>query len=404
MIHRAMTKPRHRALGALIAVVTIASSAIIAPDRAYAVPTPGEQAAMERRRGAAEESARQQIESLFSRLCPGRCELVEVRAITREPKMVGEVTPGFEGEGATGSYEVELDRLEALVMMDSTLPRPFLANVPRMLQFRLAKITPNVVITPTVLEFPKPQAAPMPEIEEPPEPEPEIEEPPEPEPEPEPEVEAPAPEPTPEVPWYTELWHTLLPYLPYILILLLVSGIIWVMLDRARGLVEATTRAATDGTGDRDTAGMPDVDALRRELRQSRAIQNEVLRHWLIEDPSSVALLVKMIGPDILEDLKQDGALRTPLAQVSEAVAHRAEPLQDSEARRIAREAHARLTAARVTSSQTDLASDWEFVEGLSVPALQRVMARLSAREKGYALGKLPPLAARLVSGADAPA
>ena len=61
-----------------VALLGITSSA------AATAQTPGERAAMDRKRQVAEVEARQEIEALFSRLCPGRCELIEVRAIVRE--------------------------------------------------------------------------------------------------------------------------------------------------------------------------------------------------------------------------------------------------------------------------------------------------------------------------------
>ena len=164
-----------------------------------------ELAAMEREAAVAERQAQQEIEALFTRLCPGRCELIDVRAIVGEPRAVGEVTPGFDGEGATGSYTVELQRLEVQYLIDSTLPKAFMSNMPRMLSFRLQRITPDVRVTPIPLEFPRPQAPLMPEIEEEPDmgPPPKIEEEPDMAPAP-PKVEEPEPEEEPKVSMITE--------------------------------------------------------------------------------------------------------------------------------------------------------------------------------------------------------
>jgi flagellar motor switch protein FliG len=97
-----------------------------------------------------------------------------------------------------------------------------------------------------------------------------------------------------------------------------------------------------------------------------------------------------MVGPDILDDLKRDVSLKAAITEVSDQAARQSEPLAPEQARRIAQEARARITAARVVQSGDDLQGDWEFVEGLSVPALQRIMGNLPARERSYALGKLP--------------
>ncbi len=365
---------------------------------AFAQATPTEVAAMKRKQAVAEQQATQEIEALFSRLCPGRCELIDVKAITSDPVAVGEVTPGFDGVGATGSYDVEVKRLDARVMIDSTLPKAFMSNVPRMLTFRLQRIVPDVRIQPVALEFPKPQMEPLAqpdEIEEPaPEP-PKAEEPPEVPEEPKAEEPEEVEEPIKEEPksWLRELWETFLPYLPYIVMLLIIFGIVRALLNWFRDnkiARNAPAMAATTGA-ELGTKVMPNKDALRRELTRSRAVQNEVLRLWLKEDPESVALLVRMVGTDVLQDVKQDTSLRASLAEVSQQAALQSEPISVDEAQRVAQETRARITAARIMENEGNLQGDWDFVQGLSVPTLQRVLSKLDAREKGFAIGQLPP-------------
>ncbi len=383
---------------ALIACCVAASFVGVTAPVAAAVPTPGEVAAMERKRAVAEAAAQQEIEALFSRLCPGRCELIEVKAITSEPQAVGEVTPGFDGLGAVGAYDVEVKRLEARVMIDSTLPRSFMANIPKMLRFRLQRIVPDVRIQPVALEFPKPQMEPMaqpePIEEPPPEPppeEPEVEEPPPEEPQVEEPVEEAAPEP--ERSWLRELWETFLPYLPYIVMLLIAFGIVRMLLNWFRDNKFARNEVGVAGASDGDDLAkqMPDTDSLRRELTRSRAVQNEVLRLWLREDAESVATLVRMVGTEVLQDVKQDPALRAAIAEVSAQAARQSEPLSAEEARRVAQETRARITAARIMDAENNLQGDWDFVQGLTVPTLQRITSRLAPREKGFAIGQLPP-------------
>ena len=389
IVAKKITRSTLPALAALALTIVSVSSA-------SAVPTPTELAAMEREAAVAERQAQQEIESLFTRLCPGRCELIDVRAIVGEPRSVGEVTPGFEGEGATGSYTVELQRLEVQYMIDSTLPKPFMSNMPRMLSFRLQRITPDVRVTPIPLEFPRPQAPLMPEEPEEPDmgPPPQVEEEPDMAPEPA-KVEEPEPVEEPAVEeeksWLRELWTTMLPYLPYIVLILVVFGIVAYLLNWFREYQRMKFGAGVvAGSGDEANKGMPDVDELRRELKQSRGVQNEVMRKWIAEDPEAVAALIRMVGPDILDDLKRDVSLKAAITEVSAQAARQSEPLSPEQARRVAQEARARITAARVVQTGDDLQGDWEFVEGLSVPALQRIMGNLPARERSYALGKLP--------------
>ncbi len=360
---------------------------------AMAQPTPGERDAMARKQASAEAEARQEIESLFSRLCPGRCELIEVKAVVGQPKVVGEITPGFDLEGSA-AFDVELKRLEARVMIDSTLPRNFMSNLPAMLQYRLSSITPNVVISPTVLEFPSPQLAPMPPMmPEPPRrsvaPEPVAPQPPVEEVKPEevkPEEQV-KPEPVVEQPWYKELWATMLPWIPFILMLLVFFGLMMFALRR----IKEMTQPAGAQAGQDPALAMPDIDALRQELRQSRVVQNEVLRAWIQEDPSAVATLIRLIGPEALSDLKQDPALKPAVATVSAEIARQSEPVSPREAQRVAREAHARITAARVLQEDGAMGAEWEFAQGLGSASVQRVMAPLSPRERSFALGQLPP-------------
>lgn len=381
-----------------VALLGITSSA------AATAQTPGERAAMDRKRQVAEVEARQEIEALFSRLCPGRCELIEVRAIVSEPKPIGEVTPGFGGAGAA-AFDAELKRIEARVMLDSKLPRTFLTNIPAMLRYRLSAITPNVIITPNILEFPSPQNPPMPPL---------IAEPPRRAPEPQPMPELPKakeepkeqPKPAPvakEAPkedeakakpsWARELWRELLPWIPVALMLIMFFALFLVMLRRMKELLEARPVAplvADTGADDAAAGNMPDTDALRQQLRQSRSVQNEVLRRWLTEDPEAVALLVRMLGPEILGDLKQDRALRPALEEVSASIARQDGPLEPREAQRVAQEARSRIMAARVLHEDQGLSSEWEFVQGLTIGNLQRMTSTLSPQERSYAIGQLP--------------
>ena len=394
------SSPLKRSTSALIAgalaLLCVASTADAA------APTPGERAAMDRKRQVAEVEARQEIEALFSRLCPGRCELIEVRAIVSEPKAIGEVTPGFEGAGAA-AFDAELKRVEARVMLDSKLPRTFLTNIPAMLRYRLSAITPNVLITPTVLEFPSPQNPPMPPLiaeppRRPPQPQPLPEQPkaqeaPKEEAKPAPVVkEVPKEDPKPRQSWARELWRELLPWIPVALMLVMFFALFLVMLRRMKELLEARPVAplVADASAEDAAGAMPDVDGLRQQLRQSRSVQNDVLRRWLTEDPEAVALLVRMLGPEILADLKQDRALRPALEEVSASIARQDGPLEPQEAQRVAQEARSRIMAARVLHEDQGLSSEWEFVQGLTIGNLQRMMSTLSAQERSYAIGQLP--------------
>lgn len=382
---------------------TLLTTGVLAPLEAAAQPTSGERAVIQRKQAVAEAEARQEIESLFSRLCPGRCELIDVNAVISTPKPVGEVTPGFESAGAA-TFDAQLKRLEARVMIDSNLPNNFRANIPAMLRYRLSSVTPNVVITPTILEFPQPQNPPMPPmLPEPPrrryQPEPPQAQPEQPEAKPEPpkpeepvveqKEEPPEEEPT----WYAQLWKELLPWIPFILMLVVFFALFAAALKRMREAFESHTPepfAAGDGEGTGPVEAV-DVDLLRQELRQSRGIQNEVLRQWLAQDPEAVATLVRLVGPEILDDLKQDTTLRPMIEVVSQEVARQSDPVTAAESQRLERELRSRIMAAKVLHANKAMSGDWEFLQGVSAANLIRVMNPLQAREKSYVLGQLPP-------------
>src|SRR5690606_13784748 len=78
--------------GLAILIFALASQLFITPDAAAQNAgqqlTSGERIAMQAQRAAVEAEARQTIEALFSRLCPGRCELVEIKAVMESPRAV----------------------------------------------------------------------------------------------------------------------------------------------------------------------------------------------------------------------------------------------------------------------------------------------------------------------------
>lgn len=382
----------------LLAIIVLMVSASVA----VAKPTSGELAAMQRKQAVAEAEARQEIESLFTRLCPGRCELIDVKAIVATPKAVGEVTPGFDSVGSA-TFETELKRVEARVMIDSNLPNNFRSNIPAMLRYRLSSITPNVVITPTILEFPQPQNPPMPPIlrdppRRPPQPipQPRVEEP---KPKEEPKAEPKKPEEVKpkveekEKPWYAELWKEMLPWIPFILMLLIFFALFMSALRRMRETLDGNATPVVDGEDIATDGAVEAVDAdrLRQDLKESRAVQNDVLRQWLQQDPEAVATLVRLIGPDVLDDLKQDSGLRPMIEVVSQEVARQSDPVPNTEGKRIERETRSRIMAAKVLQANKAMSGDWEFLQGISVANLQRVMGPLNAQEKSYVLGQLPP-------------
>ncbi len=358
-----------------------------------------EETAREEAKSTAERQARGEIESLLARLCPGRCELVDLEVVVDEPRALGAVNPGFEGAAGT-RFETEVRRIEATVLMDSNLPETFRTNLPRMAQFRLQDIASTVEVRPEMLAFPDPQLPPMPDaMPEPPRQMPAMPEPmpqPQPEPAPEPQPTVDADESTAEpAAAQTPLWQELLPWLAMLLALLILGGLIIVILRRLEQLSASQDPAAVAGAdGDADSRSatvMPDIDALRRELQHSRSALNRMLRRWIGDAPDEVAVLVRLVGPDILADLRRDPEIRPRLEMVSEHVASLDERIDAAQAQAVAEKARSRYDAQLVVDDGAD-DSDWDFLEGLTLGQVTTLLKSASRREKSFLLTRLSPV------------
>ena len=386
----------------LIAMATlVASLSLVAP--AHLSAQGAENMAREEAKSGAERQARAEIESLLSRLCPGRCELVDIEITVDEPRALGAVSPGFEGAAGT-RFETDVRRIDATILMDSNLPENFQTSIPRMAQFRLQEIAPQIEITPELVPFPEPQLPPSPQDfpELPPQPQPMAQPGPEPQPTAEPAAE-PA-EPVPAEPVDVEdtasaespLWQELLPWIAILMTLLILGALILVILRRLERLSEANNRASSAQTRPAQRNGekpitMPDTQTLRRDLKQSRAILNRMLRTWILEAPQEVAVLIRLIGPDIIADLRRDPEIRPTLDQVSTHVAALDQRIDAEQADAIAEAARSRLDAQRVVDDGAEL-GPWEFLEGLSLAQVKSLLGRASRRERGFILTRLSPI------------
>lgn len=353
--------------------------------------------ARENARSAAETQARAEIESLLARLCPGRCELVELRATVSQPRAAGEVAPGFEGAPGT-RFEVEVRRLEATILMDSSLPENFRTNIPRMAQYRLQDIANVVEVRPEFLEFPQPQLPPMPTPLPHVAPEPPRQPQPLPRPEPEPiRAETPEEPPAEVEPLRAEppLWQELLPWIALLLTLLILGGLIILILRRLEAISSKpdAAPAAADTEGDEKVRpkSMPDIDALRDELKRSRSVLNRMLRRWIEDSPEEVAVLIRLLGPEILSDLRRDSELRPSLEVVSDHVAGLDEAVDAERAHGICEKARSRHAAQLVVDdSSGDM--DWGFLEGLSLGQVGTLLNSASQQERGFILSRLSPV------------
>ena len=375
--------------------------AVCALALSFSLPVSANQeTAREEVRSLTERQARAELESLIARLCPGRCELVSLNVVVDEARPVGQVTPGFEGPGG-GRFEADVRRIEATVLLDSNLPESFRRNLPRMAQFRLQELAPVVEIRPEMLAFPDPQLPPMPDAPvEPLRPlapaPPQL--PPQPA-EPTPEVEpasqtAPAPQEPARA--ATPFWQEALPWLALLLTLLILGGLIVVILRRLEALAAQQNAPMPAPTTDDSTAvdeplHPVDIPALRADLQRSRSVLNRTLRRWVLDDPQSLAPLVRMLGPEILTDLRRDPELRPALEEVSAHVAALDGGVDLALANATAERARSRYDAQFVISESTGDA-DWEFLEGLTLGQISLLLDETSRRERSFVLTRLSPV------------
>ncbi|MFW5967545.1 MAG: hypothetical protein ACOCV2_08515, partial [Persicimonas sp.] len=112
--------------------------------------------AVEQERKTVESQASQHVQNLFSRLCPGRCELVDLEVTMDDPSPDGSAAPGFES-GPADAYEASADSIEMAVMIDSNLPSSFQSSLPRMIEYQLSNLAENIEVRPEMLDFPEPQ-------------------------------------------------------------------------------------------------------------------------------------------------------------------------------------------------------------------------------------------------------
>lgn len=383
----------------------------------YANPTAGDLTLMRSKQGEVEYIAKQRIEQVLTRLCPGRCELIDLKVNVAMPKAVGRVLPGFDTPTAS---EVAVEGVEARVMIDSGLPRTFRSNLPQMLTYRLSDLSTKIIITPIQLKFPSPQLPPSPPpLPEVPERRPKIQAPePVPQPIPEPKPVEPVPVIEKEEPVEPEkipsLVDLLLPWVPLGVILLFVSLLTLFVLRQLRRFQEALEGKTNDredrellaiareqrinpntqnpytNSREEEQASMPDLHEMLQTLKASRSIQNKVLRRWLEDDPQEVGLLVSLLGADIMNDLKQDRALKSSLESLSQQISSLRSPVSSTQAWQLSHALKARLNAAQILHDERALGATWEFMHGLSISTLKQLFDPLASGEQSHFIGQLP--------------
>lgn len=341
------------------------------------------------RQAQTQESARQTVQSLFERLCPGRCEIIQVSAVMGEPSPAAVIEPGFEDD-APQAYQGQVESLRVDILLDSTLPGAFRQSIPRMLRYRLQSLAPVVEVRTESLAFPEPQLEPAPPVpREPPRawaPPPPM---PEPAPVPAPEAEAEPPAPAqPPAAAPEDLWTRAIPWIGGILLALILAALTLVLVRRLTQRPEA----APTGVGTTGQPG-PDLEArarVRRELEDAlqskRAVANAALRRWVLEHPDAVARFVKLFGAETLKDLRSSDDAAPALARVARHLVAHPEPLTDAEEGTTLQEARARFAAAELEEGRS---AEWEFLEGLSTAQLGVLLEDATVGERACVLAEL---------------
>jgi hypothetical protein len=366
------------------------------------IQTASDQALMKAKQNTVETQSRQRIDSILSRLCPGSCELLDLKVLVSSPKPVGEVLPGFDQASAA---EVIVEGIEGKIMLDKALPSSFKNSLPQMIQYRLNDLSSKVLISTVQLAFPKPQNAPQPPaLEEPREMEDhqvedaDIETPkaeevkaPEPAPEPLPEIQHPTIDPQ------SILLDKLLFWLPLLVVMLFATFLALYVVKAIRRLenqemIQKQQREqefAFDQNDIDQRLEMPDLDEMKQQLRKSRTIQNKVLRKWLDDSLSDVAQLIKLLGADLLDDLKQDPSMKRPLENLGEELSQSRNYPSAQQAWHIHQSLQARLLAIQVTHDEKQNLNVWDFLQGLNLKVIKKLYDSLSIAEKEHLISQL---------------
>ncbi len=347
--------------------------------------------AQESARVSAEVQARQRTEQLFERLCPGRCELVAVNVEMSTPKLLGTAVPGFESIAPSTGYRAKPQSVQLTVLLDRKLPASFKQNVPRMLEYRLQGLAARIGVRTELLNFPEPQLPPLP--------------PPFPEnaqglmpqaqrfsssPDVSPENVVAPEELTNEVLFLKALapWSG-----PVVLLLLGLMGA-WLLLRQRRGEKGDKPELAMAMSGATKAGSTLKIDwpSLEGELASSRAVRNAMLRRWLEDDEEAVGKLVELMGASLLDDLRKERRWQGAIARIADQVAQAEGDLHYGalEATALGHSLKSRLIAAQLTSGTDAMAREWDFLEGISLSALKRLLRRCDPQELNFTLARAP--------------
>jgi hypothetical protein len=367
------------------------------------IPTASDQALMKAKQNTVESQSRQRIDSILSRLCPGTCELLDLKVLVSAPKAVGEVLPGFDQASAS---EVVVEGIEGKIMLDKALPSSFKTNLPQMLQYRLNDLSNKVLITTVQLAFPKPQNAPQPppledaqemedhQVNDEPivEPAP-TETPKQPEPTPtiEPRIQQPTIDPT------AVLWEKVFFWAPLLIVMLFATFLTLYVVKAIRRLenqeslqkLQKEQELAFDQQNIDQKIEMPNLEEMKQLLRKSRTIQNKLLRKWLDDSLSDVAQLIKLLGAELLDDLKQDPSMKRTLETLGEELAQSRNMPSAQQAWVLYQSLQARLLALQVTYDEKQSLNVWEFLQGLNLKVIKRLYDSLAISEKEHLISQL---------------
>lgn len=338
-------------------------------------------------RARVQQSAREIVNEMFSRLCPGRCELIQLDVRMGEPRAIGALEPGFEDQ-APQSYRARVESLHVDILLDSALPASFRQNIPRMLRYRMVELAETVDIRTESLVFPEPQLEPTPPMlpeqprmirYAPSAPPPPMEAPP-----PPPEEPAAASPPTPPV----DPWAVLWPWLALGGLLFLVGLVVayWLGTSRQRALDKTASGAVATRHGEDNERLVWLERELAETLSTKRAVTNSALRKWMLEDSSAVAEFVKNFGPSCIHDLRNEDELVPALSRIGSHLVSHPKRASTLERTRLYEEARARFFQAELDASRL---AGWDFLEGVSSIQLDHVLDAFSPTERAVVLSEL---------------
>lgn len=325
--------------------------------------------------------------------CPGRCELLEVRAEVQDGPLVAHVAPGFE-ELAPDTRAVRARSLDVLLLLDARLPAEFRRDLVTMVRARLRQLPAPATVRADVVAFPKPLPPETPPaLADPKPPEPALAKEEEPMP---PAAEPPLPPPT----LAQRVLDGLVDAFPWLLALSMIAGTLLLAIWLKRRQIPTAGAEPTAGEATSDST-MPPAKApplepvvrrLSAELDESPRLRMAVFRELLLAEGQEdrFARCVQLLGPTIADGLREDPSCRPALQRVGARIRSGLSEPRAEESHRLLRELEVLLTAVRLEGAPGDLEDAFSFLDRLTESQFRQLLEESPPASQSVALRFAP--------------